>query len=259
MEWFGFRAAAPPARQRLRDWYGGPLGAMLWETECRQLEALLPTLFGYHALQLGSLGPDRDQGLLRACRISHRVVLDPEGGGNGCLRASAGALPIASDSVDVVVLPHTLEFVADPHQVLREVSRVLVAEGHVVILGFNPWGPWGWWRLVRARTRAMPWCGRFFSQTRIRDWLALLGLDPVVARGYFFRPPLEYAGLMRRMGFLERAGGCGWFSVAAGAYVVMARKRVIALTPVRPRWQARRRLVATSLAEPSARVAKHGG
>ena len=127
------------AAQRLEAWYAGRLGALLWEQERAQLAALIPNLFGYHVVQLGSLGADRDQDLLGLCRIPHRIVLDPVRRTGIGLVAAPDALPIASDSVDVVLLPHTLEFVDDPHQVLREVDRVLVAEGHTVILGFNPW------------------------------------------------------------------------------------------------------------------------
>lgn len=245
------------AAQRLEAWYAGRLGTLLWEQERAQLEASILNLFGYHVVQLGSLGADRDDDLLGLCRIPHRIVLDPVRRTGIGLVAVPDALPIASDSVDAVLLPHTLEFVDDPHQVLREVDRVLVAEGHVVILGFNPWGSWGWRRLFGSR--AVPWCGRFFSQTRIRDWLALLGFDPIVGRGCFFRPPLEYEGVMRRIRFIECLGRRGGWSFLAAAYVLVARKRVAALTPIRSRWQPRRRLVTAGLARPSARVVKRGG
>ncbi len=258
MQRFHTQAPTPAAPcRRLEDWYAGRLGALLWDAERAQLEGLVPNLFGYHALQLGSLGPDRDRELLGMCRIPHRVVIGPKRDATVGLAAAPDALPIASDSVDVVLVPHTLEFVERPHEVLREVDRVLVAEGHVVILGFNPWGSWGWRRLFRSR--AVPWCGRFFSQTRIRDWLALLGFDTVAGRGYFYRPPLEYEGLMRRIRFVERLEHHSGWSPLAAAYVLVARKRVVTLTPLRPRRApARRRLVAAGL-EPSARVVKRGG
>jgi SAM-dependent methyltransferase len=232
------------ARRALRRWYKGNLGQTLLNEERQILDDVLPNLFGYHLLQVGA---PVDVNLLEASRVSHCMVLDdtPDGErGNmlHCLYGEAAALPIASDSVDVLVLPHTLEFEANPHEVLREADRALVPEGHVVILGFSPWSLWGIWRLAAGWRNHTPWCGRFFSSSRVKDWLALLGFDTVLGRTYFFRPPFHHAGLMRHLNFLER-GGHRWWPVLGGAYVLVARKRVSTLTPIRPRWRATPRLV----------------
>ncbi len=265
-------------RRLLQQWYAAGLGQWLLEIERRQLDEILPNLFGYHLIQVGHpVGED----LLGSSRIGHRVVVDTDRaggpgaspaadspqvsgsdvsgsdvsggacGGNGApadvgLRGRPDALPLQRDAVDVVVLPHTLEFEARPHEVLREVERVLVAEGHVVILGFNPWSPWGLWRILRRRRGRPPWYGTFRSVLRLKDWLALLGFDTVMCRMYFFRPPLRHAGIMRRLAFLERWGE-RWWPFLGGAYVLVARKRVISLTPVKPRWRPRR-LVHVNLA-----------
>ncbi len=237
-------------RWRLRQWYAEGLGRWLLESEQQQLDQILPNLFGYHLIQVGHMV---DDDLLHSSRISHRVVVD----GDLCrLEAAAGgpgllgrpdALPLQRDSVDVVVLPHILEFEAHPHEVLREVERVLVAEGHVVILGFNPWSLWGLWRLLRRRHGHPPWYGTFRSVLRLKDWLALLGFDIIMTCNYFYRPPLRHAGFMRRLGFLERLGK-RWWPFLGGAYVMVAKKRVVTLTPIKPRWRPRRRLVQVDLA-----------
>src|SRR3569623_2598537 len=101
------------------------------------------------------------------------------------------AAPIGSDSVDVVLLHPTLEFAADPHLILREVERMLIAAGHVVIVAFTPWSFWGVWRLARRRGGRPPWSGRCLGLSRIRDRLGLLGFAIVEARPLFFRPPLR--------------------------------------------------------------------
>ncbi|WP_223717365.1 class I SAM-dependent methyltransferase, partial [Escherichia fergusonii] len=62
------------------------------------------------------------------------------------LRCDFHALPFPANSLDLVVLPHALELASDPHETLREVERVLVPEGRVVILGFNPASLWGLWQ-----------------------------------------------------------------------------------------------------------------
>lgn len=249
-----FHNAQPcTSRAGLRTWYDGTLGRRLLEIEQRQLDAILPNLFGYHLVQIGCLA---DTDMVGASRVSHRVILDIIDGRRSAtvgVQAEPARLPIASDSVDVVVLPHTLEFEADPHQTLREVDRVLIPEGHVVILGFNPWSFWGLRRLFRRRGRATyPWCGRFRGLTRIKDWLALLGFDVVMTSGYFFRPPLHHEGVMRRLAFIEVAGA-RWCSMLSGAYILVARKRMLTLTPVKPRWRPRRSLIGADMPEPTTR------
>ncbi|SCZ63542.1 Methyltransferase domain-containing protein [Thiohalomonas denitrificans] len=218
------------------------------------LDAVLSNLFGYHLLQVGR---PNSQDLTRSSRITHRMELDLDpdtkvetpGGVERCI-AEHHQLPMLSDSLDLVLLPHALELSAEPHQVLREVERTLIPEGHVVILGFNPLSLWGIRRLVTGWRGRVPWCCQCYTPTRVKDWLALLGFDTVAVRGYFFRPPFSHQGLMERLQFVERAGGRGSLMLAGG-YALVAKKRVTTLTPIRPRWRPRRALVANGLAKPS--------
>jgi len=138
-------------RRHWRNWCANRPGQWLLETERQELEEILPNLFGYHLLQVGCLS---GEDILGCSRVLHRVVVDIDADEVTDVFGLYGrpdALPIDTDSVDVVLLPHTLEFENDPHQVLREVERVLVPEGHVVILGFNPWSIWGLWWNLRLR------------------------------------------------------------------------------------------------------------
>lgn len=243
------------ARRRLRAWYGQGLGQLLLEDERRELDCVLANLFGYYLLQVGSA---MDAYLLESSRIRHQVILDDHWPAEpGCARPAQvtglcgkpHGLPVQSDSVDVVLLPHTLEFAASSHEVLREVERVLVAEGHVVILGFNPWSLWGLWRLLRRRRNA-PWHGAFRGMYRIKDWLSLLGFDIVQAHSYFFRPPLQREVMMRRLQWFERLGR-RWWPFLGGAYVIVAKKRVTTLTPIKPRWRPRRSLLQPDVVKPT--------
>jgi len=242
----GHRCGAPPrVRRRLRAWYRTPLGKALQMVEKHQMDAVLPDLFGYHLLQVGN---HAEVDLLSASRIPHCVIM--EQGADVTARhertvyGDSEALPMACDSLDVLVLPHALEFAANPHEVLREADRTLIPEGHVVLLGFNPWSLWMLWRLAVGWRGKVPWCGRFLTPARVKDWLTLLGFDIVLTRTYFFRPPIQHAGLMRRLSFLERLGQRLW-PILGGGYMVLARKRVATLTPIRPRWRPRRRLVGS--------------
>jgi SAM-dependent methyltransferase len=232
-------ALAPRDRLALRDWYASPPGEALAADVCRYLETMVPQLFGYHALRIGDLGPDRDT--LAGSRIIHRVQMDLVPPSQ--VLAQPRALPIQSDTLDLVVLAHVLEFCADPHAVLREVDRTLVPEGHVIVIGFNPFSFMGLRRLFAGRDGTAPWRGRYYTAWRIRDWLGLLGYDVLDCVLAGFRPPLRRAGLLRRLRLMETLGARFW-PFLGGAYVILARKRVATLTPLRPRWRPRRRIAA---------------
>ena len=235
-------------RQGLREWYTRKLGQWLLEAEREQLEQVLPNLFGYHLIQVGRLVEDD---LLAASRVPHRVVVDEDGKASEegsrpfpqpDLVGRPDSLPLQRDAIDVVVLHHTLEFENNPHEVLREVDRVLIAEGHVIIIGFNPWSAWGLRRLLRIRRSRPPWCGSFRSLMRLNDWLALLGFDTIYSQTCFFRPPSQRSGIMDKLTFMESLGR-RWCPILGGAYILVAKKRVVTLTPIKPRWRTRRRFI----------------
>ena len=231
-------------RQRLRAWLTHLPGRWFQAEERAQLRAILPNLFGYHLLQLGDL---YSKECLTSSRIPHCMVLDqwlqekPPAGERERegICGQPECLPIATDCLDTVVLPHTLEFTEQPHQILREVERVLIPEGHVVILCFNHWSLWLFWRLALGWRGRPPWCGRFIGQTRLKDWLQLLGFDIIDTQHYFFRPPLRHKGIMKRLRFLDYIGR-RWAPIFGAGYLVVARKRVATLTPIKPSWRPKR-------------------
>ena len=253
------------SRRGMHEWAQTAPGHWLQAEEVACLGEVLPTLFGYHLLQVGDFYP---QDCLTSSKISHRILMDewlgvtePGKADQGHSRshpvqASPESLPIATDSLDVVILPHTLEFTEYPHQILREADRILIPEGHVVVLGFNPWSLWMLWRLVLGWRGRPPWCGRFISQTRLRDWLQLLGFDIIQSHHYFFRPPLRHQATMKRLRFMERLGQ-RWWPALGGGYLLVARKRVVTLTPVRPRWRPSRAVPAAGLVGNSRKVHCH--
>lgn len=240
-------------RRRLYDWFRTPLGESLMQETLTRMHKLLPDLFGYHILQLGHLG---NSDLLEPSRISHRAVLDIDKSGPGYYptqcRCSADSLPIQTNSVDVLLLPHVLEFERDPHQVLREADRVLIGDGHVVIAGFNPMSLWGIWHLLLAWRQEPPWNGRYLRLGRLKDWLKLLGFEIEYSRCHYFLPPFKGEGLRKRLGFLQKMGAYAW-PMFGGIYLVVARKRDIPLTPQKSRWHLKRSLIAGGITEPSTR------
>jgi SAM-dependent methyltransferase len=234
----------------VKAWFDSSLGSALLELEQRVLADALADVFGFELLQLGRWGASAD--LCAAARTQHRCVLAPDASGPGAIRAHFSALPIATSSVEAVLLPHTLEYAAHPHGLLREVERVLTGEGHVLACGFNPFGPWGV-RHFASRGRFPPPTERLISEGRLRDWLVLLGFEVVDSRRYLFAPPWKQRLSARSRAWLE-AQGPRFAAPLAGAYLVKARKRVRALTPIRPAWQ-RAPAVVGGLAEPTSRNA----
>ncbi|CAN0507526.1 unnamed protein product, partial [Phaeothamnion confervicola] len=173
----------------------------------------------FNAVQLGL----PEYPYLRANRIAYRCVTGSDGPVG--VRSDPCALPLQTASVDLVVLPHTLEFSSNPHQVLREVSRVLMPEGHVVLSGFNPWSLWGVRRLATRREGVYPWCGQFINLPRIKDWMALLGFELAGGRMCSYAPPLMSEKWSGRLSFMEAAGD-RWWPFAGGIYYLHGIKRV---------------------------------
>ena len=252
----------PPSRAHVRDWFDTPLGRSVQAVEAHCLRTVLPSLYGTVALQLGHLGK---LDLLDACVVPTRVVVEPEnalyqnncvteqhltGARRLCVRATADELPFDERSVDVVLLPHTLDFSDDPHPVLREVSRVLRPEGYAVILGFNPMSLWGLRRLVTRRPRAAPWCGHFFRLARVKDWLGLLDFECTHGNMLYYRPPLKREPIMERLHFLEHTGD-RWWPMMAGVYLIVAKKRVFGMTTLPVEWKALKTVGLGAAAKPA--------
>jgi SAM-dependent methyltransferase len=220
------------------DWLQTPLGRYLVDWEQTQFDALLVDIFGYNALQLGL----DSENLLRANRMPYQLVAGELVAGalsRIAVISKEDALPFASASLDLVVLAHVLEFAANPHQVLREVERVLVAEGSVVIAGFNPFSLWGLARQRRKKRGEWPWCGQYLSAARVRDWLALLGFDASASHFGCHAPAVSSPEWLARWRWLDSIGQ-RWWPVCGAAYVVHGIKRVAGARLIQPNWREQR-------------------
>jgi SAM-dependent methyltransferase len=230
------------------SWLDTPLGRRVVDLERDLMHDALADVFGFELLQVGAWG--RGTELSATARTQNRRWIAPDATGPGALRAQYDALPIASGSVEAVVLPHTLEYAPRPHELLREVDRVLRGEGQVLICGFNPHGPWG----IRHRAsggRFPPSADRLMSEGRLRDWLRLLGFEVASTRRYLFAPPWSRRLHHDGPSWLERRGPV-LAPPLAGAYLLRAVKRVHCVTPIRPTW-SRPRTVVGGMVEPTPR------
>lgn len=229
-----------PAEQArdLERWLETPAGryVMAWEARC--FDHMVSDVFGYHAVQIGLSQFE----FLRDNRIPARLICDGAvalESDLGHLRAQPDALPFESGSVDLVLLPHVLEFAANPHQVLREVERVLVPEGQVIISGFNPVSLWGMRRLIKRHRTQFPWRGQYLSVRRLKDWLELLSFDARAGRFGIYAPPLAQARWIERFGFMDKAGD-RWWPVFGSVYMLQAIKRVHGMRLIQPKWRTRK-------------------
>ena len=229
----------------LHEWFETPPGQYLLDWERRCFEEGVADIFGYHSLQLGL--PVLDT--LAANRMPHHwravdTTLPAWGGVAASLRTDFTALPFAPASLDLVTLPHTLELSLDPHATLREVERVLVPEGRVVLSCINPVSLWG---LAQRRARLyqrlgggrlyLPEAGEFIGYWRLRDWLRLLGFEVESVRFGCYRPAVRGQRALDRMAWMERLGD-RWWPILGAAYFIVAIKRVHGMRLLSPSWKS---------------------
>lgn len=254
--------------EELAAWLATPPGRYLLDWEQRRVDAIVGDLFGFHALQLGLPALDA----LRGNRMPHRWCASDEGlplpgvatwprpEPGGAVHAAADAaaapasrvllhcdfdaLPFPNHCLDLIVMPHTLEFARDPHQALREVERVLVPEGRVVIFGFNPASLWGLrQRLGRRFDPFLPRSGAFIGYWRLRDWLRLLSFEVEGGRFGCYVPPLASQRWLQRFDWMDRLGD-RWWPVLGAVYSLVVVKRVRGMRLVGLARDPRRRAVA---------------
>lgn len=230
-----------------REWLKTPAGAYMLAWEQLKIDDVVADIFGYHALQLGM----SELKGLQTNRMPHQWLALPE---SDTLQASetfdfaahSVALPFQADSLDLLVMPHSLELSLDAHASLREAERVLVPEGHLVITGINPTSLWGWrhlrsgwyqrWGYVGLKA---PPCGELIAYWRLRDWLRLLGFEVKLSQFGCWRPALEKSNWFHRWSWLDRLGP-KWWPILGGTYIIVAVKKVPGGRIMGARWKSRR-------------------
>ncbi len=237
--------------EQLESWYERDSGRYLFESTRTSLTDMLDTVFGYHVLQVGIT---RGHPLFSASPINHRIYTAEQGGEGIGLLARGDELPLESDSIDLVIAHHCLDFADNPHQVLRELQRVLTPQGHLLVIGFNPYSLHGISAWIRGLRRQSLWHRHQpVSESRLTDWMRLLGCEVQERKRLYTVPP---AGKGRLRAWLTRWDGWGnrYNLPMGGLYVVHAIKQVCALhrpQRLRPR---RARLIGLAAAAPAPRA-----
>ncbi len=227
-------SSTPLKHDSLPDWLASPAGQYLCAWEQTYLDRAVADVFGFHALQLGFPAVDG----LQANRMPHRWLAsdahpEPWPLGRDVILTNYEALPFPSASLDLLVLPHTLELSYDPHATLREVERVLVPEGRVVICGFNPNSLWG---LSKTCRRSFQDVGHFIGQGRLRDWLKLLSFEVESTSFGCYRPAVKTERWLQRWAWMDEAG-VRWWPILGSVYGMVAIKRVQGMRLMSPAWK----------------------
>lgn len=233
----------------MHDWLHTPAGQYLLAWEQAQFDRAVGDVFGFHALQLGMPGIQA----LQANRMPHRWLgLDaappPQSATSNVLLTHYEALPFPDHSLDLLVLPHTLEMSFDPHATLREAERVLVPEGRLVVCGFNPTSLWA---VSHRWGKALPGVGDFIGHWRLRDWLRLLSFDVQSSQLGCYRPMVRSQHWLERFAWMDNVGP-KWWPIFGAAYCVVAIKRVRGtrlLSPVWKRASARNAAAVTTVSK----------
>jgi SAM-dependent methyltransferase len=234
-------------------WFQTRQGSEVLAAERAIVAPILSRLFGYHILQVGC---NEECSLIEDSPVGHKIIFAPawRSGARHPI-ADNEDLPLATDSMDVVVVHHALDFTDDSHRLLREVTRVLRPGGQMLIIGFNPYSLWGFWKLFKRKIN-IPWRGRFISKGRLSDWLQLLSLQiDSVDYGLHFLP-LKYFRLLQLAPRMERFGS-SINSPLGGAYFILCVKQVLPITPILPRWRPIRTRVSVMPVAENVRVKIH--
>ncbi len=259
-----------------------PLGNAIINMEKQQCARLVPSAYYARSLQIGMAWANYFEGIT----VSSQYVIDTEystqfaavrrgryqnasyqvvgrpmeqtkqttkqavemGNQSHYVVSSASALPFPEKTHDLIILPHTLDFCSDPHEVLRQTSQILVAEGCIVIIGFNLISVYGIMKLFKKHTEKMlgddHYDSHYYRPGRVQDWLALLGFDLVGAAMTAYQPPIQSEKWRDRLAFIEKAGD-RWCPGLGGVYVIVGRKRQMLATAMSANTRTWRRLIPT--------------
>ncbi len=215
-------------------WQALPNGEVIKKAIEQELSPWWPKFFGYHLVKLGALSREI---AIPDCTINHKVSIGTIGTQANVI-GDIGDLPMREHSVDVCLLSHALEFSLDPHHVIREANRVLIPNGYLVITGFNPLSLVGFNRLLPYRKNKTPWNARFFSPIRVKDWLHLMGFEILAEQRCLYSSlvgKVSGDGLQSSWNVFAK----NYLPALGSVYVIVAKKRVLPLTPIKPKWQLR--------------------
>lgn len=237
--------------QQWDHWLAQFLGTHILEAEQKLLARIYAECYGKHAVLIGV---PRQHMLLKSSVMSNRVIISPLINKHKHIQnieSDFYELPIIPGSVDLVILPHTLEFIDNPHRLLVEACRIVKPEGDIIILGFNPLSLWGLKKYLVKR-KSIPWDGNFICTSKVIRWLKLADFQIIQQEMLLFRPPISQENIFQKLQFLEWIGRkC--FTPFGGVYALTAKAKVIPLTPIKLHWKQKLSPLSVTLPGPTMR------
>jgi len=225
-----------------KSWQDLPNGSTILSAIEEKLQPWWQKFFGYHLLKIGALSYEI------SCQMSpikhqiscssNRSIAEHQANGKTDIVGDLDDLPLLEHSVDVCLLSHTLEFSLDPHHVIREANRVLIPNGYLIITGFNPLSLAGLNRAIPYRRKQTPWNEHFFSPMRVKDWLHLMGFE-ILADERCIHSSLSGKISEHGMANYWNKFASKYLTSLGSIYIIIAKKRVLPLTPIKPKWQIR--------------------
>ncbi len=238
------------------QWYKTLSGKNSLQTIDRLCGEAMSEIFGYYALQIGLLSSQHD--LLSNSRIAagfslvekdsleftdksdankNNINLVSQGTSHNLIVSTNEQLPVETDNIDLVIATHALELSKDPHQILREIDRVLVPEGHCILIGFNPFSLLQAGRLFKPEFYKKGNDEKMRSAHRVRDWFSVLGFEVMDLHYFGFRPRVKNQKVFERLSWLEKLGNTAW-PVLGNMYMLHVKKQVVAMRPHKKVWKA---------------------
>ena len=211
-----------------QEWFKSPLGQYLLALEYDYINPVVMDTFGFYAIQMGNFDID----FLDQSRIQNKFSLNSN---HPDLMTSNEALPFDEASVDLLIAPHILEQMIEPYELLKEIHRVLMPEGRLIITGFNPVSLWGIKRLLSFDID-YPWNTKFISLSKIKEWLPIVGLEMVEGKMGCYVPPIQQESWLRKIHAMEKLGD-RWWPMLGGFYSLVIQKRVHGMNAIQPLWK----------------------
>ncbi len=230
------RKAAHPFTEMIPDieqWFHSRQGEEILQDQQKFIDEQLSTLFGYHLMQISAC---RDVCLYENSKIQHKFSINPLAGEKIAGVADEEQLPIENESIDVALIHHAMEYTQQPHQLLKELSRVVVPSGYLLVVGFNPRSLIGLWSLISLFKHKGIWQHNLLGIRRLADWLTLMDFSVQSVQYGYYKSPANTRILPKFFNKIAAAFHrlqlpCG------GYYIVLAKKEVMPLTPVKQRWR----------------------
>ena len=207
------------------NWFKSKTAKKLIEQEKIIVNKFIEDKFGYFAIQIGGAFTD----FLEHSRITKHLFNE---GIFKNISFDASSIPISKESIDLIICPHFIEQGYNK-EMFDEFFRIIIPEGHLIIISFNPYSFAGIKNFFSFSMRP-PWNSKFISMSLIQKQLKesgfsiseakIINYQPLCSNdNYFFNSNLESIG--------DR-----WLPLFGNVFLIVAQKKVISLTPIKPKW-----------------------